>query len=165
MFDKKNPFGLKIHWCLTDDDALENLTAEETFVRDAVATAISLFGLDKARRLFLEELAFQTAKPARGKQPDKAVNEALLAEFDRKRASGLIPKAAVHAAAVAMKESNVFARKLGSVESTESRIWVLLRGRKDAQRAWAEYESDLAEYRKKLVPLLIEEIESEPKPH
>jgi hypothetical protein len=149
MFDKKNRFGLKIHWCLTDDDALESLEAEETFIKDAVATAIRLFGPEKAKRMVPEEIALQTAAPPQGKQPDQELNEYLLAEFDRERANGLRTTAAVEVAAAAAKDRY---HSLGSVASIVSRIWGLLRKRKESQRAWAEYEIALAEDRKKRGP-------------
>jgi hypothetical protein len=160
MFDKKDRFGLNIHWCLTDVDALESLEAEETFIKDAVATAIRLFGPEKAKRIVLEEIALQTAEPSQGKQPDQELNEHLLAEFDRQRANGLRKTAAVEAAAAAAKDRH---DSFGTVESIVSRIWVLVRKRRESQRAWAEYEIALAEDRKKRGPMLIlDEIESDP---
>jgi hypothetical protein len=161
VFDKKDRLGLKIHWCFTDDDALENLGKEESFIKDAVATAIRLFGSEKAKRMVLEEFALQTAAPSQGKQPNQRVNEYLLAEFDR-QANDLGKTDAVMAAAEAAKGH---LEGVGSVESIVSRIWGLLRKRKESQRAWAEYEIALAEDRKKRGPMLIfDEIESEPNP-
>jgi hypothetical protein len=158
MSDKKDRFGLKIHSCLTDDDALESLEAEETFIADAVATAIRLFGPEKAKRLVLEEIAVQTAAPRPGKQPDQELNEYLLGEFDRQIANGLRKTAAVKAAAKAAKDRY---HSLGIATSIVSRIWVLLRERKKSQRAWAEYEIALAEDQKKRPMLILDEIESE----
>jgi hypothetical protein len=185
MDDARHKFGLPRHWTFLDEDFDERMAATEAFIKDAVeAVLCQVVDRKAAERMFREELDRQTATPQQGRPPEQEVNDELLKQVAHWMESGISKTSAVRTVAAewATPEENP--------ESVETRIWRGLNRHKkaaelgeeaakraeEARRAWAalitfrtaageisrcaDYESALAEYEKKLAPLLIEE----PKP-
>jgi hypothetical protein len=116
--------------------------------------------------MFLEELDRYSPPPlpSPGRPHHKDENDDLLEQVGRLMVvAGTSKTRAIRTVAA----ENV--RPSENVTSLERKIWDLFKKRKEAatlaeeaKRAQAKYEHALAEYRKKLVPTIFDEIESEP---
>jgi hypothetical protein len=188
MDDARDRFGLPRRWTFYDGDFDERMAATEAFVKDAVEAVLRQVDRETAERMFREELDRQTAKPRQGRRPDQEVNDDLLAQVERKVAQGESLTAAIKAVSAEVRAQGEKAL------SIERRIWRQIEKQdeatklaeeaakraEEARRAWAalitfrtaagdisrcaDYESALAEYRKKLVPSFFDEIGNESKP-
>jgi hypothetical protein len=161
-FEERNRFGLRIHWCFADDDLVERMAEVRAIVRESVA--VDQFGEKTAKGMFLEELDRYSPPPlpSPGRPPHKDENDDLLEQVGRLMVAGKSKARAIRTVAA----ENV--RPSEKVRSLERKIWDLFKKRKEvatlaeeAQRAQAKYEHALAKYRKKLVPTIFDEIESE----